>query len=109
MSATPASTPNQDATLEIWPKSQAPTFGSSWASQAVADCNALASIFVLQPEPEATVALESGPFVDIAVELVAGTAFVLEPVSGWRFRNFSRIFGGLSIQSCTLSCTPLAY
>src|SRR5262245_16868975 len=102
----PASTPNQEATLETWPKSHAPAFGSTLASQAVADCNALASILALQSEAVATPASDpAGPFVEVTTELVAGAAFVFEPVSGWRFRKFSRSFGGLSIQDCTLSST----
>src|SRR5262245_12021712 len=102
----PASTPNQDATLETWPKSQAPTLGNALATQAVADCNVLASILALQSEGAAMLASDTaGPFVEVTTELVAGTAFGFEPVSGWRFRKFSRIFGGLSIQDCTLAST----
>jgi len=49
---------------------------------------------VLQPEGAVTLESgEAGPFVDIAVALVAGAAFVIELVSVWPLWNFSRVFG----------------
>src|SRR5207249_193514 len=100
MSASPANTPNQEATLETWPNNQPPTLGAALASQPVADCKVAGSSTPLQIDGA------SAPASDDATELVE-FEFVLmrESVGGlasgrsWRILRSSA--GGLLIHFCT--------
>src|SRR5438477_12012110 len=102
MSASPANTPNQEATLETWPNNQPPTLGAVLASQPVADCKVAGSSTPLQIDGDSALASDNArALVELVKEFVLERELVAGLVSGWSWRILRSSGGGLLIHFCT--------